>query len=259
MGLKPWSLLRGSLLGGFGLDPDVVTPEWYNTWGALPYDDFVVLWNSEAARNTYHVDTDPLLSGGFALAMAEANAIPGMVDYGDAGAALTVLATVTAAACVAYGVNSLLTHDVFDFATAEIAFSSNFDWDRSYQDAIDKLLPLLGVGTAKILYRGTSFSRALSRTGLYQGVLWLSESLYYASWYAQADPFFRESRDLFGGVADASAISIYAILQSVLNNLVATGAVMVKYENGREYGFGPAEELFLVGPVVVPIPDNFSP
>ena len=203
-------------------------------WGNLPYNDFVAQWNS----NRPPASTDP----GGELLMSYA---PGIVTASfinpalgpDDGLAFLALACVGVAALIAgAGTIALPMRQTYHFS------QPNFDWNAAERFAVTELTRRLAEGI--ILFRGTALSRVWQREGLHDNRLWVFRDFMEAAGYAQRDGLIEK---------DTAAVAAYAMNKILFDGLIVSGNIRVRFS--IEYGLDYYSQGFLIGPIVIPIPD----
>lgn len=109
----------------------------------------------------------------------------------------------------------------------------------------------LARGQVTFLYRGTTVAEAYQLRSMLWTTPYLSDATIYATFRA------RQTRD-------TAAIAVYSIPTVLLRGFIGAGQVklrtgqpVVRFDS-RELGFPLSLQRFLLGPVVVPIPLNFT-
>lgn len=201
----------------------------------MTYDEFAAQWNSDRFPASIDNPGDDLIMLGVGVAALDSPA-PGPADIPGWLIALLGACVYLGGVITGGGTVALPLRPVYEF---------EFDWQTLERGATEIIAAALGVVNPRILYRGTALRRALQTRRL----LWLTGDLAYAAIYAH-----------FDGAAerDTSAISIYGILEAILEGLILGGHVTTRFQVGLEYGFDAFAQLFLAGTVIIPIPDFFQ-
>lgn len=227
-------------------------------WSSLPYSDFLLQWNSDRPPSRTN-PSDTVLQTGLPLvgviALAD-SPFPGPADVAAlfAGLCLAGMAAMAAGDAVALPIRPVVNYSGTTFPLV-LAATPNFDWQKMEIEAVIAISGILASSQIKILYRGKTLGNLLNPTEpQHEGRLWLAKNVKAAVEYAIADVNFQFKRTQ--PEHKIPAIGIYGILQANFDLLWANRNIIPRLNT--DLGFDNIAQTALVGPVIVPIPFEFT-